>query len=292
MHQRLIDGALALYPRAIRERYGEEIADLLAKSPTPVRDLADVAWCALNDRITRQTETMTMAHARTGALTLVKLLLAPLGFAIALLTLMVMTGPVLNMVVDLGIDVERAAPVAYSLLVVPVGLLAWWLGLRLGRSGTVPAACAAVPAALALGVLALASVPGAGQALGETLNSSVLATLCWCAGIATLGLLLRALIERGRAAAAWFTGAAGGLVLLSLSTIAYVLSAMDAVRAPREYAPYWYLSAISGIDPGLVDNAHLQLSDAVKLLPSVLTVCTVFGFALLSTVTANRPRSY
>jgi hypothetical protein len=287
MRQRLIDGALALYPRAIRERYGEEIVDLLAHSPTPVRDLADVTRCALTDRITRRTETITVAQARTGALTLVKLALAPPGFAFALVMLMAVAGPALNMMAALNLDVERAAPVAYGILVVPVGLLAWWLGRRLGRTGTVPGAWAAMPAALAVGLLAVASVPGPRELLGETPSSSALATACWCAGIAALGLLLRALIDRGRVAAAWLAGAAGGLALLTLATVAYVLSAIDAVRAPREYAPYWYLSTISGVDPGLVDNAYLQLSDAVKLLPSVLTVCTVFAFAQLSTAPAN-----
>lgn len=43
MRRWLLDGVVALYPRAIRERYGEEITDLLTNSPTPVRDLGD--WC-------------------------------------------------------------------------------------------------------------------------------------------------------------------------------------------------------------------------------------------------------
>lgn len=42
--------ALAMYPAPIRDRYGAEIAELLAGSPTPIRDLVNVAWCALVDR--------------------------------------------------------------------------------------------------------------------------------------------------------------------------------------------------------------------------------------------------
>ena len=39
-------------------------------------------------------------------------------------------------------------------------------------------------------------------------------------------------------------------------------------------------SAISGVDPGLVDGAYLQLSDAIKFLPAVLAVCTVFALTV------------
>src|SRR5262245_50043553 len=37
---------LSLYPGHLRERYGDEIAGLLHRSHTPVRDLANVALCA------------------------------------------------------------------------------------------------------------------------------------------------------------------------------------------------------------------------------------------------------
>ncbi|WP_412538370.1 hypothetical protein R8Z50_21255 [Longispora sp. K20-0274] len=40
-----------LYPAEIRDRYGAEITELLDRSATPVRDLADVAWCAAVERI-------------------------------------------------------------------------------------------------------------------------------------------------------------------------------------------------------------------------------------------------
>ncbi|MFC6020275.1 hypothetical protein ACFP2T_29410 [Plantactinospora solaniradicis] len=286
---RLVDTVLALYPRPIRERYGPEIADLLTHSPTPVRDLADVTWCALWDRVVRGAQALSMARARTGVLALARLLLIPLGLTIALLVLMVATGPVLNLMVALGIDVERTASMIHSLSLLPVGLLAWWLGRRLGRTGAVPAAWALAPTALAVGLLAIAALPGVGVVLGETPGSSTLAVLCWSAGTAVTCRLLRTAVERGRVARAWLTGVVGGLVLLTLSTIGYVWSSIDAVRAPRGSAPYWYLSAISGIDPGLVDNTYLQLSDAVALLPSALTACTVYAFGLTGSVVARRP---
>jgi hypothetical protein len=41
---------LALYPPAVRERYGDEISLLMESSPTPHRDLLNVFWHALLDR--------------------------------------------------------------------------------------------------------------------------------------------------------------------------------------------------------------------------------------------------
>ena len=46
----MVRAVLALYPADLRERYGPEIADLLAGSSAPWRDVADVAWCALLER--------------------------------------------------------------------------------------------------------------------------------------------------------------------------------------------------------------------------------------------------
>jgi hypothetical protein len=49
---------LHLYPRATRDRYGEEISLLLEESPHPVRDGLNVFWHALLDR-TESTMTLT-----------------------------------------------------------------------------------------------------------------------------------------------------------------------------------------------------------------------------------------
>ncbi|GAB3137463.1 hypothetical protein GCM10027290_03230 [Micromonospora sonneratiae] len=290
MRRWLVDRVLILYPHAIRDRYGEEIRELLTDSPTPVRDLADVAWCALIDRITRARESMSLARARTSARTLGKLLLVPPICTVALVTLMMAVGPVLNMMVALGVDTARAAPVVHSSAVVPVGLLAWWLGRRVGRNGAVSAAWLAAPATLTVGLLLITGLPGAGIVLGEDRNSSILAVLCWCAGVAALGPLLRVLAGRGRTATALLTATAGGLALLTLTTITYVVSAVEPIRAPRQYALYWYLSSLSGVDPGLVDNGYLQLADAVKFLPALLTVCTVYVFALVTAAARSRSR--
>jgi hypothetical protein len=41
---------LNLYPREFRERYGDEVAEMLASSPTPRRDLLNIVWNALLER--------------------------------------------------------------------------------------------------------------------------------------------------------------------------------------------------------------------------------------------------
>ncbi|WP_213450859.1 hypothetical protein [Rhizomonospora bruguierae] len=40
-------------------------------------------------------------------------------------------------------------------------------------------------------------------------------------------------------------------------------------------------------DPGLVDGAYRQLADSIKVLPPMLTMCTVFLLAVVG-VTARR----
>lgn len=307
MRRSLVAGVVRLYPRAIRDRYGEEITDLLTASPTPVRDLADVARCALSDRISQQTETMRMDRARAVALTLVTLLLIPLGLMIPLMMLGSVLAPLQFSLGGLGTSLGRAESPAYGILaVLPVGLLAWWLGRRLGRTGKIVAGWAVVPVALAVSMIAMASVPGAGMILGETPSSSVLATLCWCAGITALGLLLRNLLERGRVASAWIAGTGVGLIVLTLSTATYVLSGGSMIGLPpgldippdnpypiavvsREQAHYWYLGLISGIYPdeaGLA-GGFMLLSDAAKALPAVHTLCTVFTLALIAAATVS-----
>jgi hypothetical protein len=51
MRRRLVNTALRLYPRAWRERYGEELRDLLGEGSLTVRVFADVARAAMRERV-------------------------------------------------------------------------------------------------------------------------------------------------------------------------------------------------------------------------------------------------
>ncbi|NES17071.1 MULTISPECIES: hypothetical protein [Micromonospora] len=281
MRARLIRAVLALYPTAIRERYGEEIAELLATSDTPARDLADTARCALRDRLTHRTETMTLAQARTAAATLIKLVVAPFAFGVLLLALLTTAGLLADMT-----GAHEATPYGYALAVALAAASTWWSGRRMARTMPIVAAAVVVPAALALGAAGISAVPHVGDVLGEVRAGSLAAVACWAAGATGLGWAVSVLLRRGRRAAAWLSSGIGALLLLDAVTAVYVFTALPPERAPRHNAPLWYLSSMSWWDPGLVDGAYLQLEDSIKMLPPVLTMCTVF----LLGVTASRPR--
>lgn len=285
MRAPLIRAVLALYPAAIRERYGAEIAELLHASPTPARDLADTAWCALRDRLTHRSETMTMAQARTAAWTVLRLVATP-----SVLGLLVL-GLISTMIVLAN---QRHwywfGDYMYATATVLAIPAAWFLGRWMAWVRPIPAAVFAVPVAVGLGVAAIAVVPGFGQVMGEETAASLTAIASWTAGAALLGYMLRGLLCDGRTAAARLVGVAGGVLVPAAATAVYVLAALPAERAPRRFAPLWWVSSVSGWDPGLVDDAYRQLEDVIKLLPQMLTLCTVFVLAVTA-VTASRPRT-
>ncbi|GHJ46819.1 hypothetical protein Cs7R123_41610 [Catellatospora sp. TT07R-123] len=288
MRRRLITLVLALYPRGIRERYGDEIADLLHDSTRPWRDLADVTWCALGDRVTHRAETITMARARTTALRAAWLLASPAALTAVLVAFMAAAGPALFLAERFTRVDEHAAHTAYAVMVLPTAALAALLGAWTGRRG-VARAWLTVPVAMALGLVAIASVPGAGQILGEHTGASAAAIALWAAGTAALARLSPAPGERGRGRWRRPAQVLGALAVLELATMAYVLISLDQVRAPRHYALLWYPAAMTNLDRGVVDGAYLQLADVIKFLPAMLTVCTVFALTV-SAVTAKPAR--
>ncbi|MFI7213745.1 hypothetical protein [Micromonospora maritima] len=285
MRARIIRAVLALYPAAIRERYGDEIAELLAASDTPARDLADAARCALRDRLTQRPETMSAARARTAAVTLIKLVVAPFAFSVLLLALLVTAGLLADVT-----GAHEAAPYGYTGAVALAVASMWWFGRWMARTVPIVAAAVVVPAALALGVAGISAVPPVGEVLGDVRAGSLAAVACWAIGATGLGWAVSVLLRRGRRAAAWLSSGMGALLLLDAVTAVYVFTALPPERAPRHNAPLWYLSTVSWWDPGLVDGAYRQLEDSIKLLPPVLTMCTVFLLAVVG-VTASRRRS-
>ncbi|MEU1839420.1 hypothetical protein [Micromonospora chersina] len=284
MRARIIRAVLALYPAAIRERYGDEIAELLAASDTPARDLADTARCALHDRLTRRAETITLAQARTAAFIVFKLVVAPLAFGVLLLLLLTTAGLLADMT-----GAHEAAPYGYTLAVALAAASMWWFGRWMARSEPIVAAAVVIPAALALGVGGISAVPPIGDVLGEVRAGSLAAVACWAVGATGLGCAVSVLLRRGRRVAAWLSSVLGALLLLDAVTAVYVVTALPPERAPRHNAPLWYPSAMSWWDPGLVDGAYRQLEDSIKMLPPMLTMCTVFLLAVVGAA-ASRPR--
>ncbi|MEV0456746.1 hypothetical protein [Catellatospora methionotrophica] len=296
MRAPLIRAVLAVYPAAIRERYGDEIAAMLHDSPRPGRDLADTAWCALRDRLSQRRAAMTPARARAAALTLLWLMLTPVGLSVAwifcLLPLAMLGGPVMELVAP-ALHHHQVMPILLSLQVLPVSWLAHRLGRATGRSGRVGVAWLAVPLAIGVTVAALAALPDPwpGDLFGGHPAGSGAAVLCWAAGTAVLARAVRTRQRQGRRRAARVLALAGGFAVLDLATAVFVLLAVGHARAPLGYAPLWLPSALTGVDFGLVDGDRWMLGDTVKILPGILTVCTVYTLALVSAVIPDRARA-
>src|SRR5689334_18407811 len=135
MRRRLIDLVVALYPTPIRQRYGEEVADLLDGSPRPWRDLADVGRTALVDRVT----TLSWPAVRPHLGRFAWLVFAPSGFGLA--TVLVLVGPgTLFAVLDehAGIIVDgQVVDLVNAACVAAVAAEVVWFGRRVARARTV-----------------------------------------------------------------------------------------------------------------------------------------------------------
>jgi hypothetical protein len=282
---RLVRLVLALYPRHVRDRYGAEIAELLTRSPTPGRDFADVARCALADR----RASMATSQARPQWLRMTGFLAAPLAFALALATVAGVGVAVLGLLEGSGYQVgPQLVSVVIAASRVPVVVGTAWLARRTGRRERLVAPMIVVPTALALGIVAAASLPYAGQALGETWSATLVSSLCWCAATLALARCGVALMRRARPAAAWIVTVLGGLAVLELTCAVYVLLVHRSYGLPPATAFGAYPAVVTGLEPGLVGDPAGQLSEALKGLPALLTVCTAFTLTLVVTRAKRR----
>lgn len=203
--------ALALYPPHVRERYGEEIEDLLAASPRPWRDLADVARCGLDEQFATISPRAAARQAGRALWAAVLIL-----FALPLFGCLLLFAPPLAAAV--------AAVGGYAL---GVRAWAWWLP-PLGAVGF---------------VLAVAMAPGIAEVLGGGLADKDARGFLMLGLAGTVGLVALAAGLRRR----WWVVAvcvAGALVTMELSTIWYVSSCLTPAEAPRSHALAWYLSGM------------------------------------------------
>lgn len=282
---RLIHVVLALYPRRVRDRYGAEITELLTHSPTPGRDLADVAWCALADR----GASLTMSHARPHLLRLTGLLAAPLAFGVALATLASIAVAFLGLLEGFGYRLSyRLVDGVIAASVVPVAVGTVWLARRTGRREHIAAPIFVVPTALAVGTIAVASLPYIGESLGETWWATLMSSLCWYAATIALATGGTALIQRARIGTAWTLMVLGGLAILELTCTVYMLLVHHSYGLPLSSAFGAYPVVITGVDPRLVGDPAGQLAEALKGLPALLTVCTAFTLTLIMTPATGR----
>ncbi|MEU1605813.1 hypothetical protein [Micromonospora matsumotoense] len=265
--------ALAIYPKAVQERYGDEIADLLIQSPQPLRDLIDVAWCALIE----QGNFVPMPQLRSRAPRVAGVLAIPPVLGAALLTVASL-GIMVVATIDAGAS-QALVETVTALAVVPVGVAASWLGLRVGQQPSMAGWLLFIPALLALSILALSSVPILGEALGEDRTAVAVATVVWCLLLTGLVVATRQLASRIPHPTAVLALILAGFALLDLTFIVY--GGIESF--PNATALHlWYPSALTMQDFGS-PGAATELTEHLKGLPALLTTCTAFTLALAGT---------
>ena len=161
--------------------------------------------------------------------------------------------------------------------VVPVAVLAVWLGRRVSGGAAGTGLLVGVPALLAVGVLAMASVPGAGEALGENRPAVAVTLAVWWLLLTGLVVGVRRLAARVSTPAVVPVAVLAGFALLGLAFTAY---GSAVTHANTDLAAHlWYAGALTTYDFGL-PGAAMELSEETKLLPALLTACTAFSLAV------------
>lgn len=268
---------LGLYPRRVRDRYGDEIAGLLRESPTPGRDLANVALTAA----TEHAGTVTMSAFGKGALRILWLVALPFAIPGVWMIGITHAAIVLNLT-GAGTDgmlFPAAAFIVPALIVFPSAV---FLARRGGSDPRLVAPAVVVPVAFALGLLTLASIPGGGSPwqvwtrqdslpgpntlIGERWDGTSVAVLIWLAGMLLIGLARRW---------HWAVQAILAFAVLDIAIAAYILNTFPPGMKPIGEAWLWYpVSLIS--QEGFSGLAGGLLEDTLKLLPQTLTVLTTF----------------
>jgi hypothetical protein len=262
--RRLRAAVLALYPRRVRQRYGEEIRALLEHSPIPVRDLADVARCALGERLEDLASRALPEAVRriprpmvTSTVTVFACVAVGLGFA----------------------TVPAATPVA--------GIVAGLAYAR--RDGRYR------PAGVVIGVLLLlfTSIHLAQLLAGQLERvAEATATALFIAGAAGLSALTVALVRHGRRLTAWAAAVVGGLALAHLASTALVLIVPGRL-AGNPWLAYWVMMLpYRGWNTGSERAFVLQVDDVLVYYPVLYTFAISFllAFCIRTTTSAARTR--
>jgi hypothetical protein len=261
--RRLRAAVLALYPRRVRQRYGEEIRALLEHSPTPVRDLTDVAWCALGDRI-EDLATRALPDA-------LRRIPRPTGIATVTAFACVAVGVVFA-------TAPSVAPV--------VGIVAGLVAAR--RDGRYR------PAAVVTGVLLLLFTSiHLVQLLGGRLErvAEATATALFVAGAAGLSALTVALMRHGRRLTALATAVVGGLALPQLASTALVLM-IPGRPDGNPWLAYWVMMLpYRGWNTASEAAFVVEVDDILVYYPVLHTFAISFLLAYCIRTTSSRVRT-
>jgi MFS family permease len=226
---------LTLYPRRLRDRYGPEIADLLARSSRPRRDLLNVAAHALAERAgALGRRDWRPALGLLAAMAAVPAAVAAVAVA-ALAGLYIGLDPFLR-------DSQLVGPLFAALLAGGAGL--GYAGVRVGARLRRRGAVALIPLGVGGWLLAAAFAPTLGVAVGEGPRARVIAIAGWTVGAVAVAAALAACRRAGRLRLAVVVATLGGLAVAWLPVIGYVLLALTAAEAPRHEAALWWWSTL------------------------------------------------
>ncbi|HZM83570.1 MAG TPA: hypothetical protein VFC19_48255 [Candidatus Limnocylindrales bacterium] len=262
-----------LYPRELRERYGQEVEGLLSRSTSArdqARDLADVAWCAALERA----DGITFAGMRRGMLRSVALAaLVPVAtFVWVALAVMASIMFPSMMMPDRWwtLWITLVYTVMPAFVLTP---LAFLVSRLLARAWTLPPVV--VAGCMAAGAFGSAGVPGAGTVLGEVLAPALAAIGVWLVGMLALVAVSGALTARVPRVVAVPAVMVMAYVVLSAATAAFAVTLRTFEASMWAWSPLWYPIALTGGES--MDYVQVWPAyDNTKFLPQVLTLLTVF----------------
>ncbi|MER7006227.1 hypothetical protein ABT297_24720 [Dactylosporangium sp. NPDC000555] len=265
---------LALYPRPVRDRYGPEIADLLAHSRRPGRDLADVARSALAEHRQALTYTRLRPHLNAAA----GLVVAPMAFAgayLAVYTLCASAFAAVAAIAGVSDTYQTSWRIASAAAALPIAAGAIWLA----GHARLPFTSALAPTGLAVGALPLVLL------LNGTGSWPMIAALgCWWAATGALSTVAVGLVRRGRRRRAVLTLALGGVLACVLAFAVYGSSALGSASVALGVYPVTAL----GMDPRIIGDPAGNVADKMTIMPALLTICTAYALGLVTT--ARRAR--
>jgi hypothetical protein len=271
---RLVDATITVYPEAVRDRYGPEIAGLLQDSPRPWRDLGDVAWNAALERA----GTMSAGRLRPHGHQMLALVTFPGVFFVAMIVLLPATSIIaaalgalagpghIGFSGDNGIDMDAGYgtfAVSTALNIAFVALIASLNARRWIDSLAVPALAFLVPTLLALGCLGTAVLPPGFVLMYEAPMMLPSGVACWWLMVVVAGTQFSVLRRRGRTAAARTLAVAGTPTVLVVTFA--VLVATGPLDKQWQFVHLWPMGPFA-----------------------LMAVCTPFTFAILA-ASPHRP---
>lgn len=265
---------VAVYPQHIRERYGEEIVDLLLASPTPARDLANVVWCATWEHGGK----FTMSHLFRPAMRVAGLVTVPFAVMTAWLLLFQLEKIIVNNLPEPTAERWLLILVLWlpAIVIFPLVL---WLAWRLGRRSVLAWPVVLVPACLAFGCL-----PVVGLLFGERWEGSIPAILVWFAGMVAIGGAARLLASRSGGRRVFIYPPLMALALLDLAIAAYITIVFPIAGGKATFSDAFLWYTVSWVEGG-----STVIETSLQFLPQVLTVLTMFTLAW-QVASATQPR--